>query len=165
VLQRKPEALRSSERLTNEEVLQFARIKELIAYMADKKVNELAYGGLKGVEEYVKDRLGVSMFENDDERVRLTILAELRNIHTHNRGIVNEIFLKRVGRHKYQTFNFKLDLPAHVDFDQFTILSRNAIEVALRLDKNLAKKFRIKRALYRRKLLDQREAKNTTLPK
>jgi hypothetical protein len=164
VLQRRPEALRSSERLTNEEVLQFARIKELIAYMADKKVNELAYGGLKGVEEYVKDRLGVSMFENDDERVRLTILAELRNIHTHNRGIVNEIFLKRVGRHKYQSFNFKLDQPTHVDFDQFITLSRNAIEVAVRLDKNLAKKFRIKRTLYRRKLLDQREAKNATQP-
>ena len=48
VLRRKPEVLRSSERLTNEEVLQFNRINELVAYMADKKVNELAYGGLRG---------------------------------------------------------------------------------------------------------------------
>jgi hypothetical protein len=78
VLRRKPEALRSSERLTNEEVLQFTRVKELIAYMADKKVNELAYGGLKGVEEYVRERLGIAMFDNEDERIKLTILAELR---------------------------------------------------------------------------------------
>jgi hypothetical protein len=153
VLQRKPEVLRSSERLTNEEVLQFSRIKELVAFMADKKVNELAYGGLKGVEVYVKDRLGVSMFDNDDERVKLTILAELRNIHTHNRGIVNEIFLKRVGRQNHDNFDFKLDQPTHASFDQFVLLSRNAIEVALRLDRNLAAKFRIKRGQYRGKAI------------
>jgi hypothetical protein len=117
--------------------------------MADKKVNELAYGGLKGLEEYVKDRLGTTMFDNDDERIKLTILAELRNIHTHNRGIVNEIFLKRVGQKKFGSFDFVLDRTTHVGFEEFVILSRNAINVAMRLDTNLAKKFGVKRTLFK----------------
>ena len=148
VLRRKPEALRSSERLTNEEVLQFTRIKELIAYMADKKVNELAYGGIRGVEDYVRERLGVTLFDNEDERLKLTVLAELRNIHTHNRGAVNEIFLKRVGQSQFGTISFREGEVAHADFDQFIILSRNAIDLALRLDTNLAKKFGIRRRPY-----------------
>jgi hypothetical protein len=158
VLRRKPEVLRSSERLTNEEVLQFTRVKELVAYMADKKVNELAYGGLKGVEEYVKDRLGISMFDNEDERTKLTILAELRNIHTHNRGIVNEIFLKRVGQRKYGSFDFVLDKTTHVDFEEFVILSRNAIDVAMRLDASLGRKFGIKRTPYKLRLSTKDES-------
>jgi hypothetical protein len=161
VLRRKPEVLRSSERLTNEEVLQFTRVKELIAYMADKKVNELAYGGLRGVEEYVKDRLGIAMFDNEDERIKLTILAELRNIHTHNRGIVNEIFLKRVGQKKYGDFDFTLDETTHVDFEKFVILSRNAIDVAMRLDANLGKKFGVRRMAYGKRLSAKSENGNT----
>ncbi|CAL77377.1 hypothetical protein BRADO3599 [Bradyrhizobium sp. ORS 278] len=148
VLRRKPEVLRSSERLTNEEVLQFTRVKELVAYMADKKVNELAYGGLKGVEDYVRDRLGIDLFANDDERARLTILAELRNIHTHNRGVVNEVFLKRVGRKSYAGLDFALHQKTHVDFDRFVMLSRNAIEVAIRLDVALGRKFHLRRRPY-----------------
>jgi hypothetical protein len=148
VLRKRPEVLRSSERLTNEEVLQFTRINELVAYMADKKVNELAYGGLKGVEDYVKERLGLALFDDEVERLRLTVLAELRNIHTHNRGVVNELFLKRIGHQKVDDLQFKLGQRTHVDFEHFAILSRNAIIVAKRLDVNLCKKFRIKRAKY-----------------
>jgi hypothetical protein len=159
VLRRKPEVLRSSERLTNEEVLQFTRVKELVAYMADKKVNELAYGGLKGVEDYVKDRLGIAMFDNEDERIKLTILAELRNIHTHNRGIVNEIFLKRVGQKKYRDFDFTLDKTTHIDFERFVILSRNAIDVAVRLDTNLGKKFSVRRTAYSKMISAKSESK------
>ena len=148
VLRRKPEVLRSSERLTNEEVLQFTRINELVAYMADKKVNELAYGGIRGVEDYVRERLGVSLFDSEEQRVKLTVLAELRNIHTHNRGIVNEIFLRRVGQPKLGSLTFRQDNAAYVNFDDFIILSRNAIDLALRLDANLAKKFGIRRLPY-----------------
>jgi hypothetical protein len=36
----------------------------------------------------------------------------------------------------------------HVDMDQFTALSRNAIDIAVRLDANLAKKFKVRRTSY-----------------
>ena len=92
------------------------------------------------------------MFDNQDERIKLTILAELRNIHTHNRGVVNEIFLKRVGDKKYGAFDFTLDKAIHVDFEKFTILSRNAIDVAVRLDASLAEKFKVRRTSYTKRL-------------
>jgi hypothetical protein len=92
------------------------------------------------------------MFDNEDERIKLTILAELRNIHTHNRGVVNEVFLKRVGQKKYGDFDFTLDATTHIDFPKFCILSRNAIDVAVRLDASLSKKFNVRRTMYARRL-------------
>jgi hypothetical protein len=143
VLVNRPEILRSSEKLTTEEILQFSDVNDIVSYVADRKINDLSYGGLKGVEAYLKDRLGVELFKGDHERVLLTILAELRNIHTHNRGVVNRLFLSRLGRTSYQSYDFVLGQPHVVDLDEFGVLARNAIDVAFRLDQGLTAKFRI----------------------
>src|SRR5690349_6447313 len=116
--------------------------------MADKKLNELAYGGIRGVQDCVRDRLGVALFEDDEQRMKLTVLSELRNIHTHNRGVVNEMLLKRVGQPKFGSLRFRQGGLTHVDFDVFIVLSRSAIDLALRLDTNLAGKFGIRRLPY-----------------
>jgi hypothetical protein len=141
VLTNRPEILRSSERITTEEVLQFSNVGDIVAYVADRKLNELSYGGLKGVESFLKERLGVGLFESDQERVLLTILSELRNIHTHNRGIINRLFLSRVGRTSYQNFEFQLGERSQTSLDEFAVLARNAIDIALRLDRRLSEKF------------------------
>ena len=143
VLAARPEILRSSERLTTEEILQFSDIKDIVAYVADRKINELSYGGLKGVEAYLRDRLGLELFENSNERMHLSILAELRNIYTHNRGIVNRLFLTRIGSTSHDTFKFVLGEPYAVDLIDFNKLAVNAITVASRLDKGLTRKFGI----------------------
>jgi hypothetical protein len=40
--------------------------------------------------------------------------------------------------------------------DEFAVLSRNAIAVALRLDEMLAKKFKLKRSHYKKRLAKER---------
>jgi len=141
VLANRPEILRSSEKLTTEEVLQFSEVKDIVSYIADRKVNELSYGGLRGVETYLKERLGLDLFDSDHERVLLTILTELRNIYTHNRGVVNRLFLKRVGQTPIQGYEFVLGEAYEMDFLKFDALARNAINVAYRLDERLVSKF------------------------
>jgi hypothetical protein len=152
VMIKKPEILRSSEKISTEEVLQFGRVDDLIAYIADRKIAELAYAGLRGLESFLKERLGVDLFETAEERYLLTVLIELRNVHTHNRGHINEIFLKRVGGATNTSFKFTHGDCYHVDLDDFAVLSRNAIHIALRLDAVLSKKFRIKRTKYVKRL-------------
>jgi hypothetical protein len=158
VVNKRHEILRSREELTTEEVLQFKRISEVVAFIADRKINELSYGGLRKMQEFIADRLGVEMFNNDKERMLLTILVELRNIHTHNRGIVNKLFLNRIGSDHYDDFHFNLGKLYHVDLNEFTTLSRNAIAVAMRLDETLAAKFKLKRSHYKKRLAKERAA-------
>lgn len=159
VVTKKHEVLRSGERLTTEEILQFGTIQDLRAYIADKKINELSYGGLRQMEAFISDRLGIEMFQTDEQRTLLTIFVELRNIHTHNRGTVNHLFLNRIGA-GHKEFEFKLGHLYHVDFDRFILLSKSAIEVALRLDDLLAKKFRLRRSHYKKRLTKERASKD-----
>ena len=134
---------------------------DLRAYIANKKINELSYGGLKQIQEFISDRLGVEMFTSTEQQSLLTIFVELRNIHTHNRGIVNQLFLDRIGE-GHKQFKFTLAKLFHVDLDNFILLSKNAIEVALQVDDSLAKKFKIKRSHYKKRLAKERASKNLT---
>jgi hypothetical protein len=79
VVRKRHEVLRSSEKLTTEEVLQFKRMNDIISFIADRKINELSYRGLMQMNEFIADRLGVEMFKDDKERMLLTIFVELRN--------------------------------------------------------------------------------------
>ena len=155
VMNKKHEILRSSERITTEEALQFNRVQDLRAFIADRKINELSYGGLRQMRDFMSERLGVEMITADEQGALLTIFVELRNIHTHNRGVVNQLFLNRIGA-GHPKFSFKKNHAYHVDFDEFVLLSRNTIEVALKLDDMLATKFKLKRARYKNRLAKER---------
>jgi hypothetical protein len=110
---KKPEILRSNDRFTAEEILQFSKMSDVASYIADRKINELSYGGLRQMEQFIDDRLGLKLFEDDEERRLLSILVELRNIQTHNRGIVNDLFLNRLEKSR-----IKLDLTTSCCFQR-----------------------------------------------
>jgi hypothetical protein len=89
VMTKRHEVLRSSEKITTEDALQFDRVQDLRSLIADKKINELSHGGFNKIQEFIAERLGIDIGLTEEERGLLTILVELRNIHTHNRGIDN----------------------------------------------------------------------------
>jgi hypothetical protein len=145
---KRSEILRSSETLKVDEILRFKTYKELIAFLIDKKINELSYGGIKGMESYFRDRLGIEMFPTDQSRILLTTFIEIRNINVHNRGFVNDLFFSKVG--KIDGFNFVKGKYFHVDMDTLKLLSDNAIETALKLDQAVAVKFGLQRKSHER---------------
>jgi hypothetical protein len=145
VVKQRPEILKSSERVTTEEVLQFTRFEDLIAFIADRKINDLAYGGLRGMSAFLSDRLGVEIFENDEQRLLVTLLVELRNIHTHNRGVISQLFLNRVGIAEFGGSHLERGQFFHVDLDLFSQLAQAAVDVVARLDSLLALKFALTR--------------------
>jgi hypothetical protein len=79
-MSKKPELLRSKEQIKTEDVLRFTNRRELVDFLVNRKLNELSYGGLRGIEEFLDQRLNMALVNNDDERIRLSIAIELRNI-------------------------------------------------------------------------------------
>ncbi len=138
---KRPETIASSAQVRIEEVVKFRSRKQLIEFLVDKKVNELAYGGLQDMERFFVERLGVAMFDNEIERSLLRLFIEARNINVHNGGLVNSVFVSRVGN--VDGFSYSLGKRFHVNFENLTRLSENAMRVAMRLDREVAAKFRM----------------------
>lgn len=140
---KQPLLLSSGQNIKIEDVLRFKKYRDLTSFIIDKKVNELAYGGLLELERFFNDRLGVKMFENDRERSLLRIFVEARNINVHNGGIVNDTFLSRVG--KVDGFEYTRGKRFHINFDALVMLTENAMKVAMHIDAAVARKFKIRR--------------------
>ncbi|MDU8926513.1 hypothetical protein RXV86_03860 [Alisedimentitalea sp. MJ-SS2] len=142
-MRRRPEIVKSGETLRVEEVFDFASRKEIVDYLIDRKINKLSYGGLKQVEKFIFDALGIEMFENEEDRRLLKIFTEMRNIHAHNRGRINKIFLDRVGQCEDLGFKFVEGKQTGFDYDDLVRLSTACLKTAHSLDNKAAKKFRI----------------------
>ena len=93
----KPETLRSGETEKLEFILQFHTMDDLVAAIAERRVNELSYQGMRSLSEALSKRMGLTLFERPADMDRAVLLIEIRNIISHNRGIINSIFQSRVG--------------------------------------------------------------------
>jgi hypothetical protein len=149
ILLKRPEMLRSSETARLEDVLKFTRFKDLISFLADRKINELGYGGLQGIEEFVVERTGLKLVANVETRALLLVAVELRNIYTHNRGIVNDLFLRRLANVKH-SFSFKRGTRYHADLDTIVELANALFECAAAFDGAVSKKFKLKQSKFSR---------------
>jgi hypothetical protein len=140
---KKPMIMASSQTIRVDDIFRFTRHQDLVAFIIDRKINDLSYGGLSEMEKYFDDRLGVRMFDTDRQRELLRLFVEVRNINVHNGGVVNELFTNRVGL--VDGFPYKKGRSFHVDMEALVALSENAMQVARRIDETVSKKFALKR--------------------
>lgn len=96
IFQKRPETLRSNEKISLEAVLEHDNFGSLLHSIAERKVYELSYRGLDDLSKFLFERHGFSLFENAEESRKCCRLVEYRNLIVHNRGVVNSIFAKRV---------------------------------------------------------------------
>jgi len=146
-MSKKPELLRSKEQIKTEDVLRFTNRRELVDFLVNRKLNELGYGGLRGIEEFMDQRLNVRLVKSDDERALLSIAIELRNIYTHNRGVANELFLSRIAEHEH-AYKFIQGKRFHADFDQIVRFANNLFDIAIQLDGQVLTKFGLQKRRY-----------------
>jgi hypothetical protein len=92
----KPEILKSDEHLKYKDILSFDNMEDLISFLAEKKISDLSYAGIKILDEFFRSRLKIDIFIDDKERDFVGFAIEVRNIFTHNYGRVNSIFTKRI---------------------------------------------------------------------
>jgi hypothetical protein len=115
-----PESLRSAEEVRLDFVLRHATRAGLIKSLIDRKVNKLSYQGMRDLAQYLSKTLGFELFQEQDSLERAILLVEMRNAIVHNRGIINETFLRRVPPslvpHGKQLRFSVNDLGRHVEF-------------------------------------------------
>ena len=145
-MKKRPDLVKSGDSIKIEDVFDFRSKKEIINYLIDRMVNSFSYSGVEKIERFISDSLVVNLFNEDESRNIMKIFIETRNIHVHNRGFVNRIFLSRVERHR--DFEFVEGKRAHLNFDNLVRLSKVCIETSVRLDEQISKKFGIERKRY-----------------
>lgn len=145
-MKKRPELIKSGETIKIEEVFEYKSRRDLVNYLIDRKINSLSYGGMKAIETFIQESLGVDVFHEDEQRTLMKIFIEIRNVNAHNRGRANRLFMKRIN--KDPRFKFEEGKTTFLDYDKIVLLSDVCVNTALSLDKQISKKFKIKRKRY-----------------
>jgi len=91
VVVKDPRVLKSlKEKESYDFMLSFDTIEELKKALSDKKIKELFYGSIEDIKQYFLDRLGVKLFENEEEEKEFSMVIKQRNLIVHNRGIITQ---------------------------------------------------------------------------
>lgn len=142
-VRKRPTVLSSSQTIKAEDVFKFSKHRDLVAFMIDRKVNDLSYGGLNDMEKYFDDHLGVKMFSDDKQRKLLRFFVEVRNINVHNGGVTNDLFASRVKT--VENFPYKKGEAIHLDLTKIEALADNAMRVIQNIDSLVAEKFSLRK--------------------
>lgn len=145
----RPEMLRSEEMVRLDDILKFTNYPELVAFLVDRKINELSYSGISGLERFLKKRTGLDLFADDDQRTLSILGIEIRNVYTHTRGVVSDLTLKRLSGLRYD-WKFIKGERFEAEYDEVISLANNFVAVSRRVDEIFAQKFGIGRSNYRK---------------
>lgn len=102
VFRSRPETLRSGGSVRLDFVLAHRTMDELIGALTERRVEELAYAGLRELNEDVGKRLGFALFQDDENFDDVREFVEIRHTIVHNRGLASQTFLQRVGDRGYR---------------------------------------------------------------
>lgn len=99
-------------------------------------------------EDLLVERLGVSLTNSERQRSNLMLAIELRNVISHNRGVVSETTVRRLEAYEHG----RQVVPGkrfHVDFDDLADLANCLLEIARSVDEAFCAKFRIRRTRFK----------------
>lgn len=146
VLRQKPEILRSRQQtVTLEYVLQFPSIDNLVQDIIEGKVNSLSYKGFSELEQWYAEK-GIPLVVNTEDRQVIVELIATRNIIVHNRGRIDERYLRTVPASTYKSGELR-ELEVDDLFKALSIL--NTIVSAT--DQEIAKKFILETSILKKR--------------
>jgi hypothetical protein len=93
--------LRSSEVVKLEEALDFPTMEEFITFLAERKVDRLAYRSLENVTTDLERTLGFALLPKEADLAHAVRLVATRNLIAHNRAIVNPKFTRQIPNTEY----------------------------------------------------------------
>jgi len=95
VFRTRPETLRSSKTETLETMLKFKSMEELVDYVAEKRVYDLTFRGMRDLRGTLLRELDFDLFPVDERLDRAVLIIEDRNLIVHNRGVINDVYVRR----------------------------------------------------------------------
>lgn len=126
----RPETLRSNEQIKVGDVLQQTSMDDVVKFLAERRVNRLAYAGLRDVADELEASLNLRLFDAEDQLRRAIEIVEARNLIVHNRGIVNAQYRRRVGADRQ--LGDRLDLDTTFVFGSIEFLARACADIDTR---------------------------------
>jgi len=91
-----PDVLKSGRQLTAETVLDLGGQKQIVSYLAEREVEELLYRGFPDVVNYFDKKFNINVNASGVSAGEMVEILATRNIHVHNRGMVNRRYLESV---------------------------------------------------------------------
>lgn len=95
IFEARPETLKSQKMVTREFCVEHYAANDLIAALAKQTVDELAYRSLKDVARFFEKTLRLPLFTKKEDLEKTALHVDIRNVITHNRGIVDTLFVQR----------------------------------------------------------------------
>lgn len=95
IYEKYPKKLPSNKQTTYSFCIEHHMAGDLISALAEQTVMELTHQNLDALVKYFKKNLDVMLFTKDTDTANAALCVDIRNIITHNRGIVNRFFIQR----------------------------------------------------------------------
>ena len=95
VYRKRPEMLKSEEKVTFEFILEHDTMDDLIGELVEIKINKMS-SALHELREFVLKNLKIDLFCDDDTFYQAHVYNELRNLIVHKRGIVDRRFARKI---------------------------------------------------------------------
>ncbi len=131
IFRKRPETLKSNDQIRLDQVLAHDDMDALISFIADKKVNELAYQSMVDLKRYLKERLGFDLFKNEEQENEIIRAVLIRNHLVHTRGRISEKLLKTYSDPKLEVGDeIKLGTSETFDIILSLLGSAESIDVA-----------------------------------
>jgi hypothetical protein len=137
----RPETLRSGEQVRIDFVLGHESMDELVGALAERRVDRLAYQGLRELAADLRDKLHLDLFRDSSDLARAERMVEDRNLIVHNHAIVNAHYLRKI-----QDSSVPLGSPLDFDFDEVFEDITFLAECALQADGTACTKWGIPQA-------------------
>lgn len=152
IVKSNPKIISSSDTMKIEEIVKHNSIDEIVQSVIERKINDLSYAGVSEISNYMSNRFGVNLFIDESEAEDVRMIIEIRNLYTHNNGIVNSIYKKK----NKQT---RLEIGQYISATH-SLLRESSLKlqkVVMRFDKLAQEKFGIPNRL-RERIAEIKEA-------
>lgn len=137
VVLKEPRILISSkEHMNLSFILSHENMEDLIVAISDKKIRELFYGNIEDIKKFFKDRIGIELFDNNDEENSFSLIIKKRNIIVHNRGIISKEFAREISIDKSQIGSI-----LKFTYDQLSVINGTIADLIVDIDIKLRQKF------------------------
>jgi len=141
-----PNLLKSNETMKISSILDYDSKNQIINYLAEKKVKDLAYKGFEEMNQILEKTMGFKLVDDLRTIKKVSLAIQKRNLIVHNRGIVTKFALK-----KYPELGYNIgEFLKIADMDAFEIYNFTKTIVDA-IDKKAVHKFKIASFEYRKK--------------
>jgi hypothetical protein len=133
-----PGLLKRNDVVTAAQVLVHSTIQSFVQELAEQRIQKLAYKGFRDLVSVVKEELKFPLVKDEKELAELDLAFGIRNLVTHNYGVVNRIFLS-----KFPAVVVPLEEPYPVDAQKIAANVKLLIEKARDIESRAVQKFKI----------------------